>query len=83
MEILVKENSYKIDIDYKSDDKLRDFLRERSESKFLIITDENVFSLYEERIKNIMNGLEYFIFKLLQEKNQNQSRILWKLISFL
>ena len=64
MEILVKENSYKIDIDYKSDDKLKDFLMGRSESKFLIITDENVFSLYEERIKNIMKGLEYFIFKI-------------------
>lgn len=64
MEILVKENSYKIDIDYKIDDKLKDFLRGRSESKFLIITDENVFSLYEERIKNIMKGLEYFIFKI-------------------
>lgn len=64
MEILVKENSYKIDIDYKSDNKLKDFLRGRSESKFLIITDENVFSLYEERIKNIMKGLEYFIFKI-------------------
>lgn len=64
MDILVKENSYKIDIDYKSDDKLKDFLRGRSESKFLIITDENVFSLYEDRIKSIMKGLEYFIFKI-------------------
>lgn len=64
MEILVKENSYKIDIDYKNDDKLKDFLRGRSESKFLIITDENVFSLYEDRIKSIMKGLEYFIFKI-------------------
>ena len=64
MEILVKENSYKIDIDYKSDDKLKDFLRGRSESKFLIITDENVFSLYEDRIKSIMKGLEYFIFRI-------------------
>lgn len=64
MEILVKENSYKIDIDYKSDDKLKDFLRGRSESKFLIITDENVFSLYEGRIKSIMKDLEYFIFKI-------------------
>ena len=64
MEILVKENSYKIDIDYKSDDKLKDFLMGRSESKFLIITDENVFSLYEDRIKSIMKGLEYFIFKI-------------------
>lgn len=64
MEILVKENSYKIDIDYKSDDKLKDFLMGRSESKFLIITDENVFSLYEDRIKSIMKDLEYFIFKI-------------------
>ncbi|WP_277251023.1 3-dehydroquinate synthase [Peptoniphilus vaginalis] len=64
MEILVKENNYKIDIDYKSDDKLKDFLRGRSESKFLIVTDENVFSLYEERMKNLMEGLEYFIFKI-------------------
>ena len=64
MEILVKENSYKIDIDYKSDDKLKDFLMGRSESKFLIITDENVFSLYEGRIKSIMKDLEYFIFKI-------------------
>lgn len=64
MKILVKENNYKIDIDYKSDDKLKDFLRGRSESKFLIVTDENVFSLYEERMKNLMEGLEYFIFKI-------------------
>lgn len=64
MEILVKENNYKIDIDYKSDEKLKDFLRGRSESKFLIVTDENVFSLYEERMKNLMEGLEYFIFKI-------------------
>lgn len=64
MEILVKENNYKIDIDYKSDDKLKDFLRGRSESKFLIVTDENVFSLYEERMKNIMKGFEYFVFTI-------------------
>lgn len=64
MEIQVKENNYKIDIDYKSDEKLKDFLKENRESKFLIITDDNVFSLYEERIKNIMKGLEYFIFKI-------------------
>lgn len=64
MEILVKENNYKIDIDYKSDDKLKDFLRGRSESKFLIVTDENVFSLYEERMKNIIKGFEYFVFTI-------------------
>nr|WP_255260792.1 3-dehydroquinate synthase [Peptoniphilus harei] len=28
------------------------------------MTDENVFSLYEDRIKSIMKGLEYFIFKI-------------------
>lgn len=64
MEIQVKENNYKIDIDYKSDDKLKDFLRGRSESKFLIVTDENVFSLYEKRMKNIMKGFEYFVFTI-------------------
>lgn len=64
MEIQVKENNYKIDIDYKSDDKLKDFLRGRSESKFLIVTDENVFSLYKERMKNIMKGLDYYIYKI-------------------
>lgn len=64
MEIQVKENNYKIDIDYKSDDKLKDFLRWRSESKFLIVTDENVFSLYEKRMKNIMKGFEYFVFTI-------------------
>ena len=65
MEILVKENNYKINIEYKSDDKLRDFLRGRSESKFLLITDENVFSLYEDRIKNIMKDLSYYVFKIV------------------
>ena len=65
MEILVKENNYKINIEYKSDDKLRDFLRGRSESKFLLITDENVFSLYEDRIKNIMKNLSYYVFKIV------------------
>lgn len=64
MEIQVKENNYKIDIDYKSDDKLIEFLNDISKAKFLIVTDENVFSLYEERMKNLMEGLEYFIFKI-------------------
>ncbi|EFR32458.1 conserved hypothetical protein [Peptoniphilus harei ACS-146-V-Sch2b] len=33
MEILVKENSYKIDIDYKSDDKLKDFFKGKKRIK--------------------------------------------------
>ncbi|KXB70976.1 MULTISPECIES: 3-dehydroquinate synthase [Peptoniphilus] len=64
MEIQVKENNYKIDIDYKSDDKLIEFLNDISKAKFLIITDENVFSLYKERMKNIMKGLDYYIYKI-------------------
>lgn len=64
MEIQVKENNYKIDIDYKSDDKLIEFLNDISKAKFLIVTDENVFSLYEERMKNIMKGFEYFVFTI-------------------
>jgi len=30
----------------------------------LIVTDENVFSLYEERMKNIIKGFEYFVFTI-------------------
>ncbi|WP_019138342.1 3-dehydroquinate synthase [Peptoniphilus timonensis] len=63
MEILVKENNYKIDIEYKEDKKLRDYLFKNEEAKFLVITDENVYNLYEKRLKKIMNGLNYFIYK--------------------
>lgn len=63
MKIQVKENNYTIDIDYKSDGKLRDYLNKNKEAKFLVITDENVFGLYSERLKRIMAGLNYFIYK--------------------
>lgn len=63
MEILVKENNYKIDIEYKEDKKLRDYLLKNEEAKFLVITDENVYNLYEKRLKKIMNSLNYFIYK--------------------
>ena len=63
MEIQVKENNYTIDIDYKSDKKLRDYLNKNKDGKFLVITDENVFGLYSERLKRIMAGLNYFIYK--------------------
>ena len=63
MKIQVKENNYTIDIDYISDKKLRDYLFKNKEAKFLVITDENVFGIYSERLKNIMDGLNYFIYK--------------------
>lgn len=63
MKIQVKENNYTIDIDYKNDEKLRDYLFQNKEAKFLVITDENVFGIYNKRIKNIMAGLNYFIYK--------------------
>ena len=61
MKIQVKENNYTIDIDYKNDKKLRDYLYQNKDAKFLVITDENVFGIYNKRIKNIMDGLNYFI----------------------
>lgn len=63
MKIQVKENNYTIDIDYKNDKKLRDYLYQNKDGKFLVITDENVFGIYNERIQNIMDGLNYFIYK--------------------
>ncbi|MFR7872948.1 MAG: 3-dehydroquinate synthase, partial [Peptoniphilus grossensis] len=63
MKIQVKENNYTIDIDYKSDEKLRDYLFKNEDAKFLVITDENVLGIYSERLKNIMDGLNYFIYK--------------------
>lgn len=63
MKIQVKENNYTIDIDYKNDEKLRDYLFQNKDGKFLVITDENVFGIYNKRIKNIMAGLNYFIYK--------------------
>lgn len=63
MEILVKENNYKIDIDYKNDKKLRDYLFKNKDAKFLVITDETVYSIYKDRLDKIMEGLNYFIYK--------------------
>lgn len=63
MKIQVKENNYTIDIDYKNDEKLRDYIFQNKDAKFLVITDENVFAIYSERLKNIMAGLNYFIYK--------------------
>ena len=54
MKIQVKENNYTIDIDYKNDEKLRDYLNKNKDAKFLVITDENVLGIYSERLKNIM-----------------------------
>ena len=63
MKIQVKENNYTIDIHYKNDEKIRDYLFQNKDAKFLVITDENVFAIYSERLKNLMNGLNYFIYK--------------------
>ena len=63
MKIQVKENNYTIDIDYKSDEKLRDYLFQNKDAKFLVITDETVYNIYSDRLKNIMAGLNYFIYK--------------------
>ena len=63
MKIQVKENNYTIDIDYKSDKKLRDYLFQNKDAKFLVITDETVYNIYSDRLKNIMAGLNYFIYK--------------------
>ena len=63
MKIQVKENNYTIDIDYKNDEKLRDYLFKNEDAKFLVITDENVLGIYSERLKNLMDGLNYFIYK--------------------
>lgn len=63
MKIQVKENNYTIDIDYKNDEKLRDYLNKNKDAKFLVITDENVLGIYSERLKRIMAGLNYFIYK--------------------
>ncbi len=63
MEIFVKDNDYKINIEYKNDKKLREILENNKESKYLVITDENVYNFYEKRLKKIMDGLNYFIYK--------------------
>ena len=63
MKIQVKENNYTIDIEYKSDEKLRDYLFQNKDGKFLVITDETVYNIYSDRLKNIMAGLNYFIYK--------------------
>ena len=63
MKIQVKENNYTIDINYKNDEKLRDYLNKNKDAKFLVITDENVLGIYSERLKNIMYGLNYFTYK--------------------
>lgn len=63
MKIQVKENNYTIDIEYISDKKLRDYLFQNKDAKFLVITDETVYNIYSDRLKNIMAGLNYFIFK--------------------
>ncbi|MGF0094929.1 3-dehydroquinate synthase [Peptoniphilus sp. SGI.035] len=63
MKIQVKENNYTIDIVYKCDEKLRNYLFQNKDAKYLVITDENVYNLYSERLKNIMYGLNFYIFK--------------------
>ncbi|NMW84839.1 3-dehydroquinate synthase [Peptoniphilus sp. AGMB00490] len=63
MKIQVKENNYTIDIVYKCEEKIKNFLNKNRDSKYLVITDENVYNLYSERLKNIMYGLNFYIFK--------------------
>lgn len=71
MKIEVKDNNYFIDIDYKSDSKLKKFLTENKDSKYLVITDEKVYYIYKDRINEVMRGLKYFIFKFIQVKILN------------
>lgn len=69
MKIQVKDNNYSINIVYKKDDDLNKYLRENSKSKFLVITDDNVLSLYKDRIEEIMDGKKYFIYSFPAGEN--------------
>ena len=54
MKIEVKENNYTIDIDYKSDLKLKNYLNKNRDAKYLVITYKTVFYIYSETINYII-----------------------------
>ncbi|MET3617912.1 3-dehydroquinate synthase [Peptoniphilus olsenii] len=83
MKIEVKDNNYFIDIDYKSDSKLKKFLTENKDSKYLVITDEKVYYIYKDRINEVMRGLKYFIFKFIPGENSKSIENYIKINTFL
>lgn len=83
MKIEVKENNYTIDIDYKSDLKLKNYLNKNRDAKYLVITDKTVFDIYSERINYIMKDLNFFIYKFSPGENSKSMENFIKINKFL
>ena len=64
MKVPVKDNHYDIHIGYQSDNQLVDFLYQFKDSKFLVVTDQTVFDIYQDRLKSLLTGLDAKIFTI-------------------
>lgn len=56
------ENNYDINIGYKIDSELISYLSKNKSRKIALIADENVFEIYKDRIKLVLDKFEYYIF---------------------
>lgn len=83
MKIQVKDNNYFINIVYKNDESLINYLDKNPESKFLVITDDNVLNIYRKRIEDMMNGHEYFIYSFPAGENSKSIKNYIKINEFL
>lgn len=62
MRINILKNNYYIDIVNSEDNKLRSYLDSFPKSKFLLLSDDNVYRIYEDRIGKILDGLDFEVF---------------------
>ncbi|MGO1581193.1 MAG: 3-dehydroquinate synthase [Peptoniphilaceae bacterium] len=83
MIIEVKENNYNIEIGYKIDKKLRNYLLKNKERKIALISDDKVYPIYKERIEKILKGLSYSSFIFENGENSKSMKVYEEAMFFL
>lgn len=72
MKLKVEENNYLINIGYNTDDELIKYLEQHKSKKICLISDENVYFIYRNRLKSILHDFNIYIFTFSQgEKNKS------------
>lgn len=79
----VEENNYEINIKNNNDIELRDYILENKNRKFAIISDENVYFIYRNKLNNLLREVDYYIFTFPQGENSKSFKIYEEILKFL
>lgn len=83
MRINILKNNYYIDIVNNEDNKLRSYLASFPKSRFLLLSDDNVYRIYKDRIRKILDGLGFEVFIIEQGEHSKSIENYTKINKFL